>query len=90
MPGPSNFTGSAGEFVSRYGGYLDPEATLIFRIAVGVAADEEIGVHSSQLLRAMGSALTSFQPSSRKIRFERLDPFSTTDTTANAPRTVIA
>ncbi len=69
----SNLAGSAGEFLSRYGGQLDWEAELIFRIAVGVAVDEGIGVHSSQLLRAMRSALTSFQPSSRKIRIERLD-----------------
>jgi nucleotide-binding universal stress UspA family protein len=70
---PPNVAGSAGEFLSRHGGQLDPEAMLIFRIAVGIAVDEGIGVYSSQLLHAMGSALTSFQPSSPEIRIEPLD-----------------
>ena len=69
----SNLVGSAGDFFSRYKSQLSPGARRIFQIAVGVAVDEEFGVHSSQLLRAMGSALICFQPSPQEIKIEPLD-----------------
>ena len=54
-------------------GQLDPEARLIYRIAVAVGADEGIGAYSSQLLFAMGSALPSCQPFPPNITIEPLD-----------------
>jgi len=56
-----------GKFVKLHWQGMDQDARLILRIATGMAVEDRTGVYSSQFLRAMGSTLTSFSATAKRL-----------------------